>query len=575
MARRDISDLRTVTQVVGSDSGAAWRGVAQIGQEIIRQGEEAKINQSLSSLQVELSGLQAKTQTEYESDPAAGVAAFQAERQRVIDRYGDGISPLFRKPWLDSVRQVTTSSDMSQQSWMLKQARTNTANAINDGIRSDFSLATDRGRSFGGSDDEIVTALTDFTASRGRLETFGNRSLGPETTAKVLKDYDDDMMKSFLSGVTDTNPLKALRLMEDEGVKSSFRDVGQWQEMKNAIEARAVRMGEISTQKSILGAIRGENSILAQLVQGEAQPSYAGLQAAMDRANVTPGARGYFMRLAGFTKADDPALIAAKRGREDERERKQAEKEAKEAAKLTLDQKAELKEGIYDTIISMGDAGKPVTAETLQGLQQQIYDAASKGALTSKEAFDWTTQMIDTQANLLETSLEDYSSGIGMWVDEEIGLGALKKQFDETIVMQPAEGKKDVGAQAKRKNARNRVRLYDHYAGALGRLAAENRVSIGDIPSMDRTARRGIYRKAQAEAIQAFNAENYPSLDGQENTPNFIIPKVSAQNELPGMFKGAGGKSDISQADILDTARQHNMTPDQVVAELRRAGRIQ
>lgn len=222
MANRDTTDFRSVIQKVVESPNQIMNVVADVGSEIIRQGEEAKINENLSKAQLDLNKLQFDYQVAYESDPLKGIDDYKEKRAEIFQTYGSEISPIYERYWNENTRKIEQANDATQQGWALKQTRVNTVKAINASMKNSYQQANMDGQKFGASDDTEIGAYVNFETSKQNLAAWGNRNVGETTTAGILDGYDKDYMKSFLSGVADKNPKKAAALLEDDSVKKMF-----------------------------------------------------------------------------------------------------------------------------------------------------------------------------------------------------------------------------------------------------------------------------------------------------------------------------------------------------------------
>lgn len=223
MAQRDTTNFREVTQVVAKNQNTLLSAGAEIGAEIIRQGQEAKINENMSKAQIELSALENKYQIDFENDPLGGMDEYKQNRQAIFDNLGEQISPLYRKYWNDAARKITLQNDATQQGWALKQTRVNTVKAVNASMKNNFLQANLDGQKFGKSDESEINAYINFENSKSALAAFGNKNLGETTTTSMLSGYGKDYMKSFISGVAESNPKKAAELLASDQVKGMFK----------------------------------------------------------------------------------------------------------------------------------------------------------------------------------------------------------------------------------------------------------------------------------------------------------------------------------------------------------------
>jgi len=249
MAQRNLVNMREVTQVVAENPNTLLDAGVEIGQEIMRQSQEAKINESLSQAQLDLNAMQSQYQTDFEADPMGGLTEYKKNRKAVFDKYAEGISPLYRRTWEDNARKIAQQNDATQQGWALKQTRVNTVNSINKSMKNNFLQANLDGQKFGGSDDGEISAFLNFENSKKSLMEWGSKNVGQETTEGMLENYENDYLKSFVSGVSDSNPQKAARLLEDEKIRTRFKS-DEIDTMENVIKKNIKRqqIGKLSEE---------------------------------------------------------------------------------------------------------------------------------------------------------------------------------------------------------------------------------------------------------------------------------------------------------------------------------------
>lgn len=263
MAQRDLTTFREVNQVVAEHPDQLLSAVGKVGGEIMRQGQEARINENLSKAQLELGQLENKYQIEFESDPMKGMDGYRQERQAIFDRYGEDISPLYRRFWNDSTRKVNNQNEATQQTWALRQTQVNTKRAIAESMKNNFLQANLDGQKFGKSEDTEVGAYMNFASSKSHLAGWGNKNLGEETTGALLSDYDKDYVKSFISGVANSNPKKAAEILASDDMKARFTS-DELDTMENVVRKSAKR-AEIG---SLFQEMEGEDQV-TDIVMGE------------------------------------------------------------------------------------------------------------------------------------------------------------------------------------------------------------------------------------------------------------------------------------------------------------------
>lgn len=227
MARRNLTAETTVldTSQGGVDQGAAITGaIADIGMKIVQQSQEAKINENISKAQLDISKLDNEFRIRAEADPFNKEmgAEYISQRRSLLAGYKEQISPFYRMQFDESVRRVTANADSQMQAWQFKQANQNTKNSITASMENNFLQASQDGMTFGTGDSNDANSMMNFATSQKELTQFISKNLGPESANTLLKDYQKDYVKSFLSGVAQTNPTKADAMLKEKGISELF-----------------------------------------------------------------------------------------------------------------------------------------------------------------------------------------------------------------------------------------------------------------------------------------------------------------------------------------------------------------
>jgi len=164
---RDVSNYSTVTNVEAEAPSQTMQAVAELGQGIIRQSQEAKIVENMSSAQLELNKLSHDFQTKYEGDPfnEQGLEDFRSERTAIMDRYGESISPLFKRDWQKSASNLTKQNDVSVQTWGYQQSGVNTKNSLSRSMQNYLNQAAVDGEAFGVSPSTTMDSFMNFVSA--------------------------------------------------------------------------------------------------------------------------------------------------------------------------------------------------------------------------------------------------------------------------------------------------------------------------------------------------------------------------------------------------------------------------
>lgn len=226
MARRDLSSEPQVLDVsVGQNQANGIIGaLADAGIQMIKQGQQAKITENASKAQLDIAKLDNEFRIKAEADPFNKQLGqeYVAQRNTILDTYKGEIDPSFRMDWDEGARRITANSDAQMQAWQYKQTNVNTRSSIATAMETNFLQANQNGMTYGQNNDNDPSALLDFGTSQKELTTFITKNLGEASANEMLKNYQRDYFKSFISGVAQTNPQKADQLLKDKDINKLF-----------------------------------------------------------------------------------------------------------------------------------------------------------------------------------------------------------------------------------------------------------------------------------------------------------------------------------------------------------------
>ena len=493
MANRDTIFTRDVTDVaVDKTAGQNMQSLAELGQGIVERSQEAKINQSVSAIQNDLAGLEAKYKIESQSDPLGGLEKYKTERQKIFDQYGSNIDPFFQRKFEDTTFKIAKVNDAQTTAWAYEQTHKNTVQSVNETMDNYFRLASGDGQSFGKGKTNQLVAMTKFEQARQALEEFGTSHLGGETTKTMMKTFSDDYIKSFISGAVESNPAKALKLMDDPEVKNSFQDPEHYFQFKNAIEIRAKKVQKNFAQGGVLATIHNDNAPLAN----GGSLTYAQIQ----QGNFTPAAKEYYESLNGFSGH-------GKRGG------------------FTPEDKAGYRMAIYENVQKLAQ-DKEMDAGSVRILQDSIYKGMTKGAISQGEGLGLvqqvTTPLLEKKQKAMSQFSEDH------WFSDDIGFGGINDYYDKNVHLKtddiPPSAKSQRGA-LDTANLVNKDKLYNYYMGAVSARAARAGVPIANVPDLPAADRKKIYADSQTDAIKLFLQDKHPALRTMPDVPNLVYNK--------------------------------------------------
>ena len=540
MANRDLTNFRTVINQVPDLSGIEQpTGEApsagnqllnvgvQIADKILKENQEARITEGISNAQMELQALEFDYQAQFAHDPAAGLGEYKANRQAIFDKYGENVSVLYKRQWNDSTRKIAELNDATGQAWMLKQTKVNTTNSVNSSILNNMKMAMSDGQAFGNSDSKEIDAFVNYASSAEELEKFATQNLGQQQAEALFANYDEDYMKSFLSGVSQTNPAKAFQLMQSDMVKEHFSDTQQYDKMFNAMQVRNNKFEVAQRRTAKLNQISATDDFADKVVGGKL--GYAEMQQFISENDVDPVIARFFEETAGFA------------------ERRKAVKGVEK-----LDQKTK-----FTALLSETLKKESIPIAELQVLQQSVYNGMSKDVLTAAEGYGYINQLLrpitqQKQNQISELGEDDglFSSGFGLKdLDEAIAdtTGLFKQPENKRSALEKLEHEKTTNA------------MYDLYLEGLASISGEQGLSIGDLNTLSKKDRRVIFNDALSYAKSNYTRSLFPSL---ANVPDSEMPKASITSDgkkiTPNLTSGKPSAKVVAPKTMTATDKNGN-----------------
>lgn len=490
MANRNLNFTPNVTRVVPELPDSTGLGFAEVAAQIAASSAESKLVANTAKVQVELKKLDSQFRLQYAHDPenADGLKALAENRSAVIEQYGSEVPLVLRGTWQQKTTDLSTQSSASNELWAVEQNYTNTVNNVNSSIGTYLGAAGEDGRAFGASKSSDLTAILGYSNARQELESFGVPNLGQQKTQDLLKTFNDDYIKSFVSGVIESNPQKGVELLDNDVIRKSMTPE-QYTKFRSSAEGRARAVARNIEQGGVLRTISNGNKMLAD---GGTNMSYADLQ----DADLSEEARSYFESLNGFQGT-------GKRGG------------------FTPEDKAGYQMAIFDAVAKMKE-DKNMDAASLRVVQDHVYRAMNKGAITQAEGLEYIKQIVDPFVAQKQQEMEKF--GERKWFGDSFGLEGVDK-FYEDNVQKPVENlNKDTRRSVEASNAVNKSNLYQYYWEGLVKEADARGMTVADLNVKLNLGDRGkVYAAAQTYAQESFLKDRHPSLRTLPDLPNYVL----------------------------------------------------
>lgn len=494
---RDLlsTQFRQVTEQAVSNDGAILQSAAELGIQIQQQGDDAKMVKGQSDAQLQLAQLDNQYQIDFEGDPLGGKEKYEADRQRIYSNIGKTLPAYRRRDWATATSGISGRSDLSRQNWVNKQTRVNMVGDINDTMQSNLGKANSDGRNFGVSTENEIDMMGAFASSAQNLSDFATKNLGETTSDGMMETYSQDYLKSFISGVAETSPSKALGLLDKETVRESFSDHKQYDRFKSSLEARQRRFNKANKQGAEAMRMAQTNQLMTKM----GQMNYPQLQAHFSEFNTSPEAQAFYTEVNGYANLK---------------------------RRLGPSERSDAKNQFYmmmTNVIGQDDMNN----NDISILQESIYAGMRKQVLTKKEGFSFLNNILGPVITQQQERAKQFETGEWNPFNENLGLDTLNEEINNlsgiTNIEKPTEQQLFI-------HNKNTNLMYDVYLQTLGREANARKTSVAGLSDLPFEEEKMIYGKALSSAKEALIRQSFPSIAGMDELPTTVVTPISNVN---------------------------------------------
>ncbi len=153
-------------------------------------------------------------------DPEAK-AQLQTDIQEILSGYGSQIDPIAKMDWDTAANKLSSGYEIAQNQWTLNQRAENAKLDVAENMNANLDLARSAGRK-----GNIDAGLADYINSYKQLYDYAAQNMGETEARKLLRDYEEDFMGSFINGLAETNPRQALDVLQRPEIAASFKNDG-------------------------------------------------------------------------------------------------------------------------------------------------------------------------------------------------------------------------------------------------------------------------------------------------------------------------------------------------------------
>ena len=196
---------------------------AQQYKETLLDQQKVKIDTNTTKARIEIDNFANNWRLANQANPDNPEAKkqFQAGMSEILNRYGSQIDPIAKMEWNMAANRLQGAYDIANNQWALNQRAENARLDMAENINANLDLARSAGQK-----GNLDAALADYVNSSRQLYDYGTKNMGKTETRKLLANYEEKFMESYINGLASTNPQAALDALKKPEIAASFKSDG-------------------------------------------------------------------------------------------------------------------------------------------------------------------------------------------------------------------------------------------------------------------------------------------------------------------------------------------------------------
>lgn len=220
--QREFFNTQPKVNTLGAVASALEPAAKTYKRQLVEQ-QRVKIDTESTKARVEIDNLVNQWQLQNQSrpdDPEAR-AQLKSDIQDILNRYGSQIDPVAKIDWDRTAGKLSSAYEFGMNTWARNQRAENVKLDVAENINANLTLARNSGRS-----GNLDAGLSDYINSYHQLYNYASRNMGETEARKLLLDYEEEFMGSFITGLSETDPQAAMEALKRPEIAASFKNQG-------------------------------------------------------------------------------------------------------------------------------------------------------------------------------------------------------------------------------------------------------------------------------------------------------------------------------------------------------------
>lgn len=556
------------------DNINAVAGLMNTAATINRQAETAK----MAKYQVELSNeFQIKNNeinTKYQADPTSPQREQELKQafEVMADKYKVG--SMVQGEWGQAKQKIYSNFETYNTNWKIQQQKTNATQDLKSGYETMLNQISKMGMNNASLEDVKLT----YGNSSAALRTGATPILGSVVVDGFLQSATHDYMACYIDGLMQTDPAKAIQMLNDGSVQADLKDADTIDKLKKQAQSQLLRQNEIKAVDRVADYINTNHELFNKALDGTITTQEA--QSILSDKNVDRTMRAVLSQMLGYNSSSS-LTVDAETGEIVDKKKEDAMTGDEAAAfqaysTLTIGNKqwtftnnkgklrqptTQEKEEIRTELLLRGSQLlNGVDGKTPQAQIRKIAEYQTQLAQASYFGLNQTdynkmmndfvlpaTRDIQAQAKKYNANM----SGINP-ISGKYGWEQIDKYFNEFFDknLEDTKGNREMIAKEK-------ALASVYYWGSLNSYCSQRGISMDALFGLSREDRAGIYNKAAKDAIEKAKAtSSNPQLWFRSANPQYVsairsmLPNSNANDVITNIAVASMNNPNMSEKDM-------------------------
>ena len=516
--------------------------------------------------------------TKWQADPTN--PEVEKERKEAFKEIADSfeINPISQGHWNNMINEIDSRFSQYNTQWQVKQQEANAK--IN--LKNNYEALTKQASMLGRDGADIEQVRLVYANGIAALKKGATPQLGEVIVGDALNSSTHDFMASYLDGLIESNPAKAIQMLQDKSIQNDIGNVDTLEKLQHSAQQKLIKQTEVEAVNRVADYIVKNNDIFSKALDGTLTTSEA--QEFLSDKNVDRTMRSVMAGMLGYSSTAD-LFVDVETGeiKSSEEERNKSNKDGysdsnfdtystlvignkkwsfvTQKGKLRQPSQQEKEEISSELYIEGSRLLNGIQGKTPQQQIRQIAEYQSKLAQASYFGVDKSDydKMMNTfvlpATKDIQANAQKYNANISSWnpASGKYGWEQIDKYFNkmqEDLGDKPTKSEKDLIAKEK-------ALASVYYWSSLNNYASQHGISINDIFGLSREERAGIYNKAAKEAIEKAKATTQtPSIWFRSANPQYVaairsmLPNAQANNVITNVAVASMSNPNMSDKDF-------------------------